>query len=176
MVLRKKLSIEKLSENYHVRRIKESDIQAVYELCISNPLYYQHMKMEPTIQNLREVMTALPPATSMDDKYFVGYFEGGRLVAILDLVLSYPKDDIAFIGWFMMIKGYQGKHIGSSLITELTHVVSEAGYAYMQLGYIKGNAQSEAFWKRNGFTPTGIETDTEDYTVVVMRKACVRYK
>ena len=38
----------------------------------------------------------------MEDKYYLGFFAGDELVAVMDLILNYPKADIAFIGFFMM--------------------------------------------------------------------------
>ena len=40
----------------------------------------------------------------------------------------------------------------------------------MRLGYIKGNQESERFWTKNNFIPTGIESETDYYTIVVMQR------
>jgi len=37
----------------------------------------------------------------MDDKYFVGFFEKGRMAALMVLIHEYPKEQIAFTGFFM---------------------------------------------------------------------------
>lgn len=77
------------------------------------------MKMQPTIENLTETMTELPPGKSLDEKYFVGFWEDDSLVAILDLVIGYPKEDTAFVGWFMINRDRQGKAIGSEIVQEI---------------------------------------------------------
>lgn len=34
------------------------------------------------------------------DKYYIGYFEGEKLVAVMDLILNFPNKETAFIGFF----------------------------------------------------------------------------
>ena len=38
------------------------------------------------------------------------------------------------------------------------------------LGRVKGNPESEAFWVKNQFTPTGVETDGGGYTIIIMQR------
>ena len=65
----------------------------------------------------------------------------------------------------------QGAGIGSRIITELCTYLTKQNYEYIRLGYVDGNPQSEAFWKKNQFTDTGLRNHTEDYTVVVMNRS-----
>ena len=41
-----------------------------------------------TAQSIVDDMNALPPRTTYDDKYYIGYFEGEKLVAVMDLILK----------------------------------------------------------------------------------------
>ena len=106
----------------------------------------------------------MPLEKSMDDKYYVGFFEKSELVAIMDLILDYPKKDIAFIGLFMMNAQYQGKGIGSQIMDEVIACLTENEYKEIRLGVDKGNPQSYAFWTKNGFVPV------EERKYVLMRR------
>ena len=44
------------------------------------------------------------------------------------------------------------------------------GYARVGLAYAKGNPQSAAFWRKNGFHPTGRDVPAEGYTAVVLER------
>lgn len=165
-----KLNIEKLSGNYQVKNFTEEDIPEIYTLCKENQTYYKHVKMQPTIENLKEVITALPPNRTMEDKFFVGFYNADCLVAILDLITEYPNEETAFIGWFMMNKKLQGQGLASKIVEEILKYLKEIGFHYVRLGYVKGNMESESFWKRNGFLPTGLESNNENYTVVILQK------
>lgn len=162
--------IEDLSSNYLVKQFTEKDIPEIYTLAKMNTTYYKYMNMKPTHENLKEVITALPPNKSLEDKFFLGFYHDNNLVAILDLILKYPNDNTAFIGWFMLNKEMQHKGIGTKIITDILLCLKENNFSFVRLGYIKGNSESKKFWIKNDFKPTGIETKDENYTIVVMQR------
>ena len=55
-----------------------------------------------TLESIREDMKVLPPGKSGEDKFYVGFFDGSMLTAVMDLILKYPNDETAFIGLFMV--------------------------------------------------------------------------
>lgn len=46
---------------------------------------------------------------------------------------------------------YQGQGIGTEIIGSILAYVKKIGKAKVRLGIDKGNPQSKAFWKKNGF-------------------------
>jgi len=162
--------IENLSKQYRVRVLVDSDVVAVYALCKENPLYYQYCPPFVTEDSIRADMKALPPHKTMEDKYYLGFFEGGRLIAVMDLILGFPKEDTAFVGFFMMSKEFQGKGIGTALMQAVYVYLRQCGFHFVRLGFAKGNPQSEHFWIKNGFMRTGVEAQNEGYVAVVMEK------
>ena len=70
----------------------------------------------------------------------------------------------------MMNKAYQNKGLGSDIIKDTLSFLSKENFSYVCLGYMKGNKQSEHFWIKNDFTPTGVETDNGQGIVVVMQR------
>lgn len=166
-----KFMIENLSSEYSVRKFTEIDITDIYNLAKTNPTYYKYMKTEPTYENLKDVFNALPPNKTMSDKFFLGFYNHEeRLVAILDLILNYPNNQTAFIGWFMMNKNFQHKGIGTKIITDICYYLKKSDFLFIRLGYIKGNNESKCFWNKNKFTFTGIETQDVNYSIVVMER------
>ena len=163
-------NIQSLSAKYDVRKLDETDVNAVLELMKGNPLFFRYCSPMATGQSVLEDMKALPPRTTYEDKFYVGYFLDGNLVAVMDLILNYPNQDTAFIGFFMMCKDFQGNGTGTEIIKECETLLREDGYLHIRLGFAKGNPQSEAFWLKNGFSRTGVEDVQERYTVVVMEK------
>ena len=164
------MDIRNLSTKYDIRKLKEADADHVYEVMQGNPQYYLHCPPAVTHQSIIDDMRALPPRTTYEDKYYIGYFENGCLVAVMDLILNFPNKETAFIGFFMMNKKFQGKGLGTEIFRECSQKLKEEGYQYIRLGFVKGNPQSEAFWRKNGFERTGAEDVQERYTVVVMEK------
>ncbi len=164
------MKVEALSTQFAVRKLLEEDIGAIYSLSKGNPLFYRYCPPFVTEKSIRADMKALPPHTAGKNKYYVGFFSGNSLAAVMDLILGYPDEKTAFIGLFMMEKAYQGKGIGTRIITECGEHLFREGFRRIRLGYAKGNPQSETFWRKNGFLPTGVETDGGGYTIVVMEK------
>lgn len=64
----------------------------------------------------------------------------------------------------------QGKGLGSGIVSECFCELRRLEFEYVRLGYSKLNPQSEGFWRKNGFSPTGAEYDGGGYKVVVMER------
>ena len=164
------MELQKISGAFFVRKLTEEDVEAVYALCAENPLFYQYCPPFVTRRSIREDMAALPPNTGFENKYYAGFFDGETLAAVMDLILEYPDRETAFIGLFMMNRGYQGRGTGSSIVSDCVAYLAEEGFRRIRLAFAKGNPQSEAFWRKNGFSPTGVEIENQGYTAVVMER------
>jgi predicted N-acetyltransferase YhbS len=88
----------------------------------------------------------------------------------MDLIAEYPNQDTVFIGLFMVNRDYCNQKIGSNIIEKCLLEFKKQGYYFVRLGYVKGNPQSESFWKKCQFEKTGIETDNGQGTVVVLQR------
>ena len=146
------MEVELLSKTYAVRRILEKDIEDVYQLCSGNPMYYEYCPPFVTKEKIREDMFMLPPGKTAADKYFVGFYQDEKLIAVMDLIDGYPEKSIAFIGFFMTEKSIQHEGVGTAIVEEVCDYLTELHYASVRLAWVKGNPQSEHFWIKNGFT------------------------
>ena len=165
-----RLNVETLADEYRIISLGESDIPQLYRLCISNPRYYTYLKCEPELESLKGELTALPPGKNLDDKYLIGFYEGEQMIAILDLITGYPDEKTAFIGWFMVDGVLHGQGIGTNLVERLFGWLRERGFLAVRLGCIVENAEGRRFWEKHGFSYTGKQWNTEDYTVLVMER------
>lgn len=164
------MQISGISSKYEVRKLTDKDVDVIYELAVENPLYYKHCPPEVSKDGIRAGMKALPPRKTYADKYYIGFWKENQLIAVMDLILKYPNEETAFVGFFMMAKEAQGCGNGTAVITEFCSYMKSQEYSFVRLGYAKGNPQSKAFWTKNGFEKTGIEYDNEAYTVVVLER------
>ena len=96
---------------------------------------------------------------ALEDKYFLGLWQGGKLIALLDLIAGYPEPDTAWIGWLILDQSCQGRGLGSRLVEALLEGLSGAGFARVKLAYVQSNPQSRHFWQKNGFSP--VPSDSE---------------
>ena len=147
-----------LSSRYGARRLCDSDVGAVYRPSAGNPIFYKYCPPCVTLESIREDMKVLPPGKSGEDKFYVGFFDGSMLIAVMDLIL------------FMVDFASQGKGTGTAIIEECRCFLKRQGLRRARLGFAKGNCQSEAFWTKNGFVRTGEEVNNGSYTAVVMER------
>ena len=149
------MDLQQLSASYAVRRLTEADIPAVLALQRANPQFYRYHPPLPSEGSIREDLAALPPGKMAADKYYVGFYSGEQLIAVLDLILGYPDAQTAFLGFFMTAAAVQKKGIGSAIISDVRTCCKGLGFARLRLAIDEGNPQSEAFWTKNGFQKTG---------------------
>ena len=165
------MDISKLSNRCHVRYLDRADVGIVLALCGKNSLYYQHCPPTPSEESILRDMEALPPGKGIADKYYIGYFQDEALIAVMDLILGYPDEKTAFIGFFMTDTAVQNQGIGSRLIEEACSFLCGIGCSRVRLGWVKGNPQAEHFWYKCGFQETGLSYKTGPYTVILAQRA-----
>lgn len=104
-----------------------------------------------TRKRIESDMVALPDNVDFKDKYYVGYFKNEKLIAVLDLIDGYPKKDIVFIGFFMIVISIQKNGVGSAIVNELIDYLTTLKYKEVRLGWINGNLQADTFGLRMVF-------------------------
>ena len=165
----KTIQLSELSRRYSVRRLCMDDAEMLLAFCKRNTQYYLYCGKEPDLELIRQDLQIAPPGIPMEQKYYTGFFEGGRLVAVMDLVAGYPDEESAFIGFFMMDRDRQGKGIGSGIISEALACLRRLDFHRCQLGIDKDNPQSNRFWKKNGFEVIR-EVKMDEGTVLLAEK------
>ena len=165
------MDISLFSNDYIVRRLEKTDVTDICLLCSENSLFYQYCPPFVTEQSIMDDMKALPPNKEMCDKYYIGYYRGEELIAIMDFIMAYPDEKTAFIGFFMTATAIQNTGIGSGIIDDLCRYLTEIRLSSVRLGWGKGNLPAEHFLRKNNFKETGITYDTDRYTVVVAQRA-----
>lgn len=161
------MKVQSFSDKYEVRTLKPENIDEIYQLLSKNVLYYEYCPPFVTRQRILDDMSALPPEKTAEDKYYIGFYQKDRLIAVMDLIDGYPEAGIAFIGFFMTDVSEQNKGSGTEMIDYLCRYLTGSGYHSVRLAYVKGNPQSEHFWLKNDFMPIK-ETKSKDADSVIL--------
>ena len=146
-----RLDVQQFSKMFAVRKMYKKDAELIYAMTSKNLQYYEYCGRMNTLEDIYTDLVITPPGLERKDKYYVGFFEEEKLVAVMDLEDGFPDKVTAYIGFFMMNIEYQGKGIGTQLIAELFAYLKGVGFEKVQLGYDKGNPQSSHFWKKQKF-------------------------
>ena len=160
------IDISRLSKQFDVRKLGDSDVDIILELCRENTQYYQYCGAETSKEQILEDLHSIPPGIG---KYYICFFRKSILIAVMDLIDGYPEPDVAYVGFFMMKKEEQGRQIGSTIIQETAAYLKETGKTAIQLGIDQENPQSTYFWKKNGFHVIR-EVDLDGWTALVAEK------
>ena len=155
---------------YDLKVLNEDDLKDIYDLCKKNREYYKCIRINPTLDNVKEILNDIPPKSSKDKKNCIGLYLKNKLVAILYLIEDYPNNDSCFIGLLIIDVDYQGKGRGKDITTSLIKTVKENGYKRIELGVIEDNVSAIKFWNKMGFIPTGTIYNHEKYNVIMMEK------
>ena len=162
--------LSKLSTQYRVRYMDDSDADALLGFCLQNDQYYRYCGKQPSRELILHDLHITPPNTPADAKYYVGFYDKDVLVAIMDLIDGYPDSDTAFIGFFMMNRQLQGRQLGSRIVQEACSYLKETGLNRVLLGIDKDNPQSNHFWAKNGFSVIR-EAHQEEGVILVVEKS-----
>lgn len=146
-----RLDEKEFSHCFRVRALTAEDKERVYALCLTNPDYYEACGRKPDCLSIERDMTLLPSGKTADSKYFVGFFSGKRLIAVLDLIDGYPDASVAYIGLFMTDGGLRRRSVGSEIIRGLCSYLKSEGICALRLACLKKNVAGSAFWAKNGF-------------------------
>ena len=164
------IDITKLSSVYDVRPIDEGKACDVLDIFKGNPQFFEYSDEEATEEQVRKDMRLLPTGVGVSDKYYFGFYKGSDLVAVMDIIDGFPYSDIAYIGFFMMNKLYQGRQIGTAIISEAAEYLRSIGKSTLRLVIDKGNPQSTHFWEKNGFVVFR-EADRDGHAVLEADRA-----
>lgn len=145
------LDILRFSSRFCVRRMTDADADAILAFCLQNTVFYRYCGKEPSRDLILRDLHVTPPDTPENAKYYVGFYDGDTLAALLDLIDGYPNPADAFIGFFMMNAYLQGQGLGSAIVQELLDYLKAEGFSCVRLGIDKGNPQSTHFWIKNRF-------------------------
>lgn len=164
----KTFSIDGLSRQYQVKRLGVDDLDDLFELCSQNKTYYYYCPPMVTKESIQQDMVALPANKGMEDKAYVGFYQEGQLIAVMDLISGYPENKTLYIGFFMIQVSLHRQKVGSALFSEVVSFAQKRGYQSIQLGWMKENSQASGFWLANGFKPIG-QKDRKGQLVIEAR-------
>ena len=85
------LNISQLSTKYRIKKMEEEDISRILNLENGNPLYFAYCPPRPCRETVLNDLKALPEGKSFEDKFYIGFFENDRLIAIMDLFSPFQK-------------------------------------------------------------------------------------
>ncbi len=97
-----------------------------------------------------------PPGWGMENKILIGIFsQGGTLVAVLEGMRHYPRQNIFWIGLLLVDPSRRGQGLGERIMTGFEGWARSQGARQIRLGVVDVNKKALRFWQRIGFEQVG---------------------
>ena len=158
--------IKKQLPEYEIVPITRQTFERIFEVYATNQDFFLLVNgINATIENSISDIDAIPPDTSVEQKIFIGIWEAGKVIGVLDLILGYPEQTSVWIGLLLIHGKLHNKKIGSRIVNAVLDAAGTAGYQSVQLGVIESNTKGMAFWQKHGF-----DALRYDENIVVMAK------
>ena len=164
------MKIQEITNKFNVKRISEENVEEILALCEKNELFYQYHPPVATRESILDDLNALPPNKEMKDKYYLGFYMEDSLAAVMDLIVDFPEEKVAYIGFFMVEAELQGHGIGTKIMSDCMDYLKELGYEKLRLAIDEGNPQSQAFWRKNLFQETGQRVPNDNSAYLPMER------
>lgn len=136
---------------------EEEDMSELQRVLEEAPDYCLRTSGLPVSPNsAKDLVSALPPDSSYDEKHVYGIYRNGEMVGCIDLICGYPKPDTAMLGLFLLSESCQRKGLGKQAYTFLERKIQAFGdIKRIRIGVVRTNDIVLPFWKKLGFIETG---------------------
>lgn len=167
------------AKNYEMVRITRENVGRylgeICELEAADTFYNQVCGHEKTTEaSVKEDVLGRPEGFPEDQKYFLCFYQEGKLMAILDYLEGYRYQDpdqegCAWIGLLQIRKELQNTGIGQEIMFELVESAKDDGFKRIQLAVIKENKPGQNFWEKEGFEKIA-DSDNGKWKLNIMEK------
>jgi RimJ/RimL family protein N-acetyltransferase len=140
-------------ENHTLRRLEESDVSQIQDLCDLCSDYYMMDKGHPAEgDEAQNILKALPPDKTLDDQYNIGFFDGDeKLIALIHIVDGYPDEGTWMLGLMLVDPAQRQIGLGSYFHGKLLEFVKSKNGKRIRIGIFEDNEVALKFWKTLGY-------------------------
>lgn len=140
---------------YEVKMLQASDAEAILILQKGHPNYHTYLLDHPvTKADILTDLTSLPDRSRAADKFYLGFYQDKKLIALVDIVLSFPDNLSAWLGLIMVDQALVKQGIGQTIIKALKHALKREGFKQLLAAPFLDEAMQN-FFAQAGFEVQG---------------------
>ena len=127
----------------------------------ANPGYHLLVTGDPPQSGdaVRE-LTERPAPVRPEDLYFLGFWKGDRLIAIANVLRTWPVAGISHVGLFHVAEAWHGRGVAKPCYEGLERwMIAEFNPRWLRLGVVGTNDRALRFWSQMGYHETGRKTN-----------------
>ena len=140
-------------DGYTVEPITLSNLSKYEDVFYCNNDYYMITDGRPaTRQDCIDTVEYSMDEIPQDNILNIGFSHEGNAVACLFVIKGYPREDILYIGLFLVHNNYKRTSIGSQCIQAVIRSLKGTNIKYVRLSVQDNNTSGLPFWKHMGFS------------------------
>lgn len=145
--------MEFFSDGLNVKQLDvKQDVNEVFELQKKHTNYHQQFNLGVLTKGQIEAeMVNFPKNKTLEDKFYLGFYQAGILIAVLDLVLDYPKANCVWIGLLIVDTAKLCTGIGTNVWKIARQALKREGYTKTLLAIPASDERSQSFWQKQRF-------------------------
>lgn len=125
--------------------------------------YYQLWRGRPASNaDVDEFLTACTPGCDPEAPLRLGLREGSDLLAVAEVSFGFPDPKAAYLGYMILAPIARNQGHGRRFLAEVEALARRKGATVLYLGVLEANTRGMAFWRREGFAPTGIIREIDE--------------
>jgi GNAT superfamily N-acetyltransferase len=144
-------------ESIRAIRFREDNVVPAQAFLEANPAYSLLATGEPPKSGdaLRE-LTERPAPVRSEDLYFLGFWEREDLIAIANVLRTWPVPGISHVGLLHVAEARHGRGMAQACYGALERwMIAQFAPRWLRLGVLATNARALRFWSRMGYHETG---------------------
>lgn len=163
-----------VTQGFCLRLMSKEEITELWTLCEACMDYFLLADgVFEGLETAHNILTAVPPGKSAEDKLVFGVRKCGRLVGVVDLVRDFPGQGEWMLGLLLITPEERSMGLGAKIHQELVLWAEKHGAETLRIAVLEKNAGAYRFWAGLGYSI--IETKTVDvgtkrHTCHVMRR------
>lgn len=137
---------------YEVRVLTHADDDEIYRLQQKNQSYFDlFLDHKLTRQEAVADVDELASEAAAAQKYYLGVFNGSKLVAIIDLTVDYPLPQLVWLGQFFVDDAEVTASDRSLILSSVIKTLKALSAVQIQLLVLKADTDNQQFYAGEDF-------------------------
>lgn len=151
------------------KKFEQKDSEIFYDLILKLQDYFtDYQKFTPAKDEvLEEFIYDLPPKTTLNQKRNFLIYKKEQLIGFIDTIFGYPTDDVAMLGYMVLLKEYRNKGIGKQSLEFIENLCRENNITKIKLVVVVASPAYKT-WLKLGFKELTNTRFTDNYGEQVM--------